>query len=79
LVEVLRDGALVYELPDLEQMRDYRRADLELLDPGVRRLINPHVYHVSLTAALWNLKVNSVESARTPAAGTGEGTRAGLV
>jgi nicotinate phosphoribosyltransferase len=26
------------------------------LDPGVRRLMNPHIYHVSLTQALWDLK-----------------------
>jgi nicotinate phosphoribosyltransferase len=33
-----------------------RLADLERLDPGVRRLVNPHVYHVSLTPALARLK-----------------------
>jgi nicotinate phosphoribosyltransferase len=33
-----------------------RLADLERLDPGVRRLVNPHVYHVSLTPALAKLK-----------------------
>jgi nicotinate phosphoribosyltransferase len=65
-VEVLRDGELVYDLPDLEQIRANRRADLDLLDPGVRRLINPHVYHVSLTAALWTLKVEAVDAARGP-------------
>jgi nicotinate phosphoribosyltransferase len=77
-VEVLREGDLVYELPDLEQIRDQRRTDLELLDPGVRRLINPHVYHVSLTERLWNLKVNSVEEARGRAGSTDEPTRPGL-
>lgn len=33
-----------------------RLADLDRLDPGVRRLVNPHVYHVSLTPALARLK-----------------------
>jgi nicotinate phosphoribosyltransferase len=33
-----------------------RLADLERLDPGVRRLVNPHVYHVSLTPELAKLK-----------------------
>jgi nicotinate phosphoribosyltransferase len=77
-LEVLREGELVYDLPDLEQIRARRRADLELLDPGVRRLINPHVYHVSLTERLWNLKVDSVEEARGPVATTGESTGPGL-
>jgi len=33
-----------------------RQADVQRLDPGVRRLINPHVYHVSLTQRLWDFK-----------------------
>lgn len=63
-VEILREGELVYELPHLDDIRARRRADLDRLDPGVRRLINPHVYHVSLTRALWERKVDSVEKAR---------------
>ena len=69
-VEVLREGERVYELPALEDIRGQRRADLDRLDPGVRRLINPHIYHVSLTEALWNLKVNAVEEARRPGSST---------
>ncbi len=67
-VEVLREGELVYELPELDDIRARRRADLDRLDPGVRRLINPHVYHVSLTEALWDLKISAVEEARRPGA-----------
>ena len=62
LVEVLRDGRLVYELPDIEAIRRRRIADVERLDPGVRRLINPHVYHVSLTQKLWDLKQELIRS-----------------
>jgi nicotinate phosphoribosyltransferase len=56
LVEIIRDGRRVYELPTMEQLRERRQADLERLDPGVRRIMNPHIYHVSLTRRLWNLK-----------------------
>ncbi len=42
--------------PDLEELRRRRRADLERLDPGVRRLVNPHIYHVSVTPGLKELK-----------------------
>ena len=56
LVDVLKDGELVYELPSIEEMRGRRRADLERLDTGVRRITNPHIYHVSLTKRLWDLK-----------------------
>jgi nicotinate phosphoribosyltransferase len=54
--EILRDGKLVYDLPTIEQMRENRDADLERLDPGVKRLMNPHHYHVSVTNRLWDLK-----------------------
>jgi nicotinate phosphoribosyltransferase len=56
LVTILAEGKLVCELPSMEMMRQRRRADLERLDSGVRRLLNPHIYHVSLTPKLWELK-----------------------
>jgi nicotinate phosphoribosyltransferase len=64
LVEVLRDGRRVIEMPSIEQMRDLRRADVDRLDSGVRRIMYPHIYHVSLTKRLWNLKQNLIASAR---------------
>ena len=36
----------------LRQARERRQHDLDRLHPGVRRLVNPHIYHVSLTAAM---------------------------
>jgi nicotinate phosphoribosyltransferase len=53
-----QDGA-----PDLEELRGRRRADLERLDPGVRRLVNPHIYHVSVTPRLKELKARLVTEA----------------
>jgi nicotinate phosphoribosyltransferase len=47
----------------IETISKRRDADLERLDPGVLRLMNPHVYHVSLTQSLWDLKQATVESA----------------
>ena len=65
LVDVLREGELVYNLPTIEQMREGRQADVRRLDPGVRRLMNPHVYHVSLSQRLWDLKQDLIRSAMT--------------
>ena len=62
LVEIVRDGRVVYEMPSIEQMRARRHADIERLDPGVKRLLNPHIYHVSLTDNLWKLKQSLIES-----------------
>ncbi|MFV0258667.1 MAG: nicotinate phosphoribosyltransferase [Acidimicrobiales bacterium] len=40
--------------------RERRDADLDRLDPGVRRIINPHVYHVSLSTTAWELRQSVV-------------------
>ena len=63
-VKVLDEGKLVYDLPSIDEMRRLRLADVRCLDPGVRRLMNPHVYHVSLTQRLWDLKQTLIRSAR---------------
>jgi len=57
------DGVRVIEHEPIDAPRARRQADLAKLDPGVRRLMNPHVYHVSLTQALWDLKQDTVEAA----------------
>jgi nicotinate phosphoribosyltransferase len=62
LVDVLREGKLVYDLPSIEDIRQRRLADIDRLDTGVRRIINPHIYHVSLTQRLWNLKQDLIAS-----------------
>jgi nicotinate phosphoribosyltransferase len=62
LVDVLQEGSLVMEKPSLEMMRDRREADFDRLDPGVRRIMNPHIYHVSLTERLWQLKQDLITS-----------------
>lgn len=48
----------------LEVMRARRDADVALLDPGVRRLVNPHLYHVSLTDELKTLQRRLIREAR---------------
>ena len=62
LVEVMRDGELVYDLPSVADMRALRQRDIDRLDPGVKRLINPHIYHVSLTDELWQMKQSLIEA-----------------
>ncbi len=62
-VDVLLEGKLTYDLPSIEEIRQQRLADVRRLDPGVRRLMNPHIYHVSLTEQLWDLKQELIRSA----------------
>ena len=56
-------GRVIAELPPIETLRERRRSDVRRLDSGVRRLINPHIYHVSLTQNLWELKKELIASA----------------
>lgn len=53
------DGA-----PDLSELRARRAADLDRLDVGVRRLINPHRYHVSVTRNVKDLQSDLIVRAR---------------
>ena len=64
LEPVMNDGRRVGEAATLSEMRSLRVADLERLDPGVQRLVNPHRYHVSLTQELWDLKQRLITEIR---------------
>jgi nicotinate phosphoribosyltransferase len=56
LVNILTDGKLLYDFPTVEEIRKVRRRDLDSLDAGVKRLINPHLYHVSISQKMWDLR-----------------------
>jgi len=61
--ELLEESSLEAPADDpavVTEARKRRVADLERLDPGVKRLVNPHVYHVSVTRALSELKVRLI-------------------
>ena len=64
-VEVLKTGKPIYDLPDIESIRHTRQRDLERLDTGVRRIISPHLYHVSLSPGLWNVKQDLINQAKS--------------
>lgn len=63
LVDILVDGALVYDLPQLEEIRERRALDIGRLHLGVKRMMNPHIYHVSLSGPLWDLKEELIAAA----------------
>lgn len=64
LVSILEQGRLAYESPTLAAIREQRLADIQCLDPGVRRVVNPHLYHVSLSKRLWELKQDLTRQVR---------------
>ncbi|MDZ7703034.1 MAG: nicotinate phosphoribosyltransferase [Trueperaceae bacterium] len=64
LTPILENGQRVADPPDLDTLRDRRQRDVERLDAGVKRMMNPHIYHVSLTDKLWRYKRDLVETLR---------------
>lgn len=60
--EVIKKGKVVYDFPSIEEIRLTRQKDLSCLDDGIKRIINPHVYHVSLSEGLWKLKRSLVKN-----------------
>lgn len=61
LEPMFRNGSRQDGEPELQAMRERRKADLDRLDPGVRRLVNPHIYHVSLTEKMKDLQLELIE------------------
>jgi len=59
---IMKDGRRICDPPSITKMRARRVEDVQRLDPGVRRLVNPHRYHVSLSEGLWRLKQELVGS-----------------
>ncbi len=58
---VLEKGKRNYQT-DIEECRKRRDNDLKKLDPGVKRIINPHRYHISLTEKMWDKKNRIMDS-----------------
>ncbi len=56
LQPVVLKGKKVYNPLDLKEMQNFAREEILSLDPTFKRLINPHVYKVSLTDTLKDLK-----------------------
>lgn len=61
--DVWVEGERCGELPSIEEIRRIRIDDINKLDPGVRRIMYPHIYHVSLSQKLWELKQNLIKQA----------------
>lgn len=64
LLTVYRQGQIAYDPPPIADLRARRQADLDRLDPGVQRIVYPHIYHVSLTERLWQLKQSLIQEAK---------------
>lgn len=64
LVPVWREGRRLTPKAALVDIRERARHEQELLDPTVRRLLNPHEYPVGLSAELYAERLRLVREAR---------------
>ena len=55
-VPIFKNGQLVYQLPKLEEIKDYCSRQVETLWPEIKRFDNPHQYYVDLSEKLMELK-----------------------
>jgi nicotinate phosphoribosyltransferase len=60
LVKVMEGGVISEGLPPLAEIRDGLRPRLERFDATYLRLLNPHVYKVSISSALRELKLEFI-------------------
>ncbi|OUM89334.1 MAG: nicotinate phosphoribosyltransferase [Bacillus thermozeamaize] len=56
LVPVFIRGELVYQSPSVMEIQAYAKQELSTFSEEIKRLINPHTYHVDLSHRLWELK-----------------------
>ena len=56
LTPIFEKGQQVYQLPTLEEIKDYCKDQIDHLWDEVKRFENPHRYYVDLSRALWDTK-----------------------
>ncbi|MDR1002922.1 MAG: nicotinate phosphoribosyltransferase [Oscillospiraceae bacterium] len=56
LVQIFKDGKLIYRCPSISEVRTHCQNQLETLWDEVKRFNNPHTYYVDLSQKLWDLR-----------------------
>lgn len=62
LIPIFVGGRLVYEKPNLEEIRAHCERELETMWDSVLRFENPHEHYVDLSQKLWNIKQELLSS-----------------
>ena len=62
--QIFKNGELVYDLPELADIKEYCKEQLDLMWDEMKRFENPQTYYVDLSDKLWNLKNKMIEDAR---------------
>ena len=65
MIEVIKDGKLVYDMPTLKEIKAYAEKELDSFWDEYKRLDRPHVYKVDLSDKLYELKSTMLEEIRS--------------
>jgi nicotinate phosphoribosyltransferase len=57
----IENGRLLASPPPLAEIKSKTAEELEIFDPTYKRLLNPHIYKVSITETLRNLKLGLIQ------------------
>jgi len=60
-VQIFDKGKLIYKLPDIDEIREYCKAQVDTLWEEILRFENPHEFYVDLSKELWTLKQKLIE------------------
>jgi nicotinate phosphoribosyltransferase len=60
-VQVFDKGQCVYQSPDIDEIRNYCKAQIDTLWEEILRFENPHEFYVDLSKELWELKTKLIE------------------
>lgn len=61
LLKIFDNGRLIYRNPTLKEIRENATRELNTLSEEIKRLKNPHIYHVDLSKPLWDLKFELID------------------
>ncbi len=56
MVKIFEEGKCIYNMPELDEIRNYCKEQVGTLWEEVKRFENPHEYYVDLSKPLWDLK-----------------------
>lgn len=65
MIPIYNKGKLVYDIPSIEEIREYCQKELETLWEEYKRLDQAQTYKVDLSKKLWDLKNNLLNEAKS--------------
>ena len=64
LVEIFKEGELVYQIPNIQEVKEYANNNYNLLWDEYKRILNPAEYPVDLSQKLYDAKIESIKAIR---------------